>query len=130
VCADIQLSGAPPTAQCLRYAISHEVLTVRNEEWWELDLEFLGREMDAVWINCLVRQDPEHASFYVGPDAARAARFLTGTLDNHRDLERTPNCPSGDGMGRTALIFSHWVGHDNSARWVGWDSIDERCQCS
>jgi hypothetical protein len=33
------------------YAISHEVKDRRTEPWWELDFEFLGGRMDAVWIN-------------------------------------------------------------------------------
>jgi hypothetical protein len=37
----------------------------------ELDFEFLGREMDAVWINWYQTAGSEHASFYALDPAPR-----------------------------------------------------------
>jgi hypothetical protein len=137
VCADIQLSGAPTNSTVFAmYAISHEVKDRKNEEWWELDFEFLGREMDAVWINWYqAGRIREHASFYALDPAPRGLyrRFcLDWDIDNHTAIWSVDGAElvrlemDGTWDSPLALIFSHWVGHDNSARWVGGDSIDER----
>jgi hypothetical protein len=138
-CAEIRLSDAPTNSTVFAmYALSHEVRGAdrSTEPWWELDFEFLGRQMDSVWINWFqAGKMSEQARFYVltPPPRGLFRQFCLGwDIDNRTavwtvDAVQIANLTMDETWDAPlSLIFSHWVGQPDNAHWVGGDRIEER----
>jgi hypothetical protein len=134
-CADIRLSSLRRNSTVFAmYAISHEVKDRRTEPWWELDFEFLGGRMDAVWINWYQAGKPNHGFYDLSPPprentGASASRGTSETRPRELVGGRRDDRAVGDGLGANpSMVFSHWVGTRHNVRWVGGDRI-EACVC-
>jgi hypothetical protein len=117
-----------PTAQCLRH--SHEVKDRKERGVVGAGLEFLGREMDAVWTvwyQAGIQSTLRSMRWTRRRAGCNDASGLTGDIGQpHGDLERTPNWSVWRWMARgtPALIFSHWVGLTTApGGWAGIASM-------
>lgn len=125
------------------YAITQHPKDRKAEKWWELDIELLGRNPGAIWVNTYTAGVPDVVK---QPDGTRFIPLPANTLhtDEHRycldwDTAHASWAVDGVEVARRTLnrswstqalrlFFSYWAGNDQKpglAQWAGGNGVQD-----